>query len=353
MNRTWLIGLGVAGVALVTAILTLTRGGAIVRGLVGEGAPRATEAAVRRTAQSMTSGPSAATPPPRWEVTIDPRRQQLIGVRTALVRRAPISMDVRAVGTVRYDETRQAEINAKVDGWIRELHADYTGKSIRQGDPLFALYSPDLATTQNEYLLALRGHSQAARGDVPAVRDYSDRLVQAARERLLRWDFTAEDIQQLDQRGRATDTVTFRSPVGGVVVEKAAVLGMRVKAGQMLFRVADLSSVWVEADVYEQDMALVRVGQSATVALDAYPGETFAGRATYVYPAVDEKTRTAKVRFQFANGRGRLKPGMYATVQLARHERTGLTIPIDAPSTRAQSNSCSLRKAKAASSLDR
>jgi hypothetical protein len=165
---------------------------------------------------------------------------------------------------------------------------------------------------------------------VPAVRDYSERLVQAARERLLRWDMSAEDIEALEQRGLATDTVTVRSPSGGVIVEKMAVEGMRVMAGQMLYRVADAAVVWVDADIAEQDMPQIRVGQAGRVTVDAYPGEERLGRVTYIYPTVDDRTRTAKVRLQFANRDGRLKPGMYATVALSGRETTGLTVPADA-----------------------
>jgi Cu(I)/Ag(I) efflux system membrane fusion protein len=146
----------------------------------------------------------------------------------------------------------------------------------------------------------------------------------------LRWDLTESDIRELEQRGRATDTITFRSPVSGTIVEKMAVEGMRVMAGQTLFRVADLSVVWVEADVPEQDMSIVRVGQPARVSLDAFPDEPLLGRTIYVYPTVEERTRTTKVRVQFANRGGRLKPGMFATVVLRAREVTTLTVPTDA-----------------------
>ena len=268
--------------------------------------------------------------PERGEVVIDPRRQQLIGVRLATVTRTALAQELRATGVVRFDETRQAEITTRVDGWIRELRADYTGRVVTRGEPLFTLYSPGLLAAQNEYLLALRGQSQASTSELPSVRDYSERLRAAARERLLRWDMTEADIRELEERGRATDTVTFRSPVGGTVVEKMAVEGMRVMAGETLFRVADLSVVWVEADVPEQDMSLVRVGQSANVLLDSFPNEPLVGRTVFVYPTVDEGTRTAKVRFQFANRNGRLKPGMFATVHLIGRDATALTVPADA-----------------------
>jgi RND family efflux transporter MFP subunit len=321
-SRLW-IGV-VAGIALILiagVVVTITRRGDARDAIAGSSAPSSTPA--------MPEPAPAPASTARGDVVIDSRRQQLIGVRTASVRRASVAPQIRAAGVVRYDETRQAEINTRVDGWVRELHADYTGKSIRRGDPLFTLYSPELVATQNEYLLALRGHGQSSGTQVPAVRDYSERLLQAARERLIRWDFSAEDIRALEQRGSAAETITFRSPITGVIVEKAAVQGMRVMSGQTLFKVTDVSTVWVEADIYEQDLSLVRVGQAASVSVDAYPGEKVAGRAMYIYPSVDEKTRTGKVRFEFP-ARGRLKPGMYATVELSAPARSGLTVPADA-----------------------
>jgi RND family efflux transporter MFP subunit len=321
-SRLW-IGI-VAGIALIlvaVVVVTMTRRGDAADTIADRGAAPPTTA-------TPESAPVPA-PSARGDVVIDSRRQQLIGVRTIAVRRTSVAPQIRAAAVVRYDETRQAEINTRIDGWIRELHADYTGKAIRRGDPLFTLYSPELVATQNEYLLALRGHTQSTGTEVPPVRSYSERLLQAARERLQRWDFSAEDIRALEQRGTAAETITFRSPVAGVIVEKTAVQGMRVMAGQTLFTVTDVSTVWVEADIYEHDLPFVRAGQAAFVTVDAYPGEKVAGRATYIYPSVDEKTRTGKVRFEFP-GRGRLKPGMYATVELSAPARSGLTVPADA-----------------------
>jgi RND family efflux transporter MFP subunit len=273
------------------------------------------------------TGPAAT---PRVPVTLDARRQQLIGVRTARAARVDMTPEVRASGTVRADESRLTEVNVKADGWIRGLRANFTGRPVSQGETLFTLYSPDLIATQEEYLLALRGQTQAIAGQVPELRDYSMRLVDAARERLRRWDMAEEEIQELEQRGAAFETVAVRSPASGVIVDKTAVEGMHVTPGQTLFRIADLSSVWVEADVYERDMAAIRVGQTAAVTLDAYPDQRFAGRATYIYPFVDEQTRTMKVRFQLPNPRGLLKPGMYANVQLATPASSVLSVPADA-----------------------
>jgi Cu(I)/Ag(I) efflux system membrane fusion protein/cobalt-zinc-cadmium efflux system membrane fusion protein len=295
----------------------------------------------RRDATATASLPvTAGKPPadapigspatPRVPVTLDARRQQLIGVRTTRAVRVTMAPEVRASGTVRADETRLTEVNVKADGWIRGLRANFTGRPVQRGETLFTLYSPDLIATQEEYLLALRGRTQATAGQVPELRDYSARLVDAARERLRRWDMAEEEIQELEQRAAPFETVPVLSPASGVIVEKTAVEGMHVTPGQTLFRIADLSSVWVEADVYERDMAAVRIGQAAAVTLDAYPDQRFAGRATYIYPFVEQQTRTMKVRFELPNPRGLLKPGMYANVQLATSAASVLSVPADA-----------------------
>lgn len=267
---------------------------------------------------------------PRGEVTLATRRQQLIGVRTVRVQRSAMSPEIRAAGTVTYDETRQAEINTRVDGWIRELYADYTGRLIRRGEPLFTLYSPDLVATQNEYLLALRGQGQERLGEGSNLREYSDRLVDAARERLLRLDMSAAEIDELQKSGRAAETVTFTSPVTGVILEKAALRGMRAMAGQMLYRIADLSTIWVEAEIYETDLAKVRTGIRASVTVQAYPDRSFAGRVTYIYPVVTEQTRTVRVRIVLPNPEGILKPNMLATVVLQTPPSNALMLPADA-----------------------
>lgn len=323
-TRTVFAVLAVA-VTVAIGVLAFTDAGARLRG--GPDAPPAS--VDHSTITPPTTAPASGVPA-RGEVTIDPRRLQQIGVRIALVRRSTIGHEIRAAGVVRFDETRQAEITTKVDGWIRDLRADFTGRTIARGEPLFTLYSPALLAAQNEYLLALRGHGQAATSELPSVRDYAERLHRAARERLLRWDLSEADIRELEERGHATDTIPFRSPVTGTIVEKMAVEGMRVTVGQTLFRVADLSVVWVEAAVPEQDMPVVRIGQVAAITLESFPGEPLVGKTTYAYPTVDEQTRTARVRFQFANRGGRLKPGMFATVQLAGPVTAGLTVPTDA-----------------------
>jgi RND family efflux transporter MFP subunit len=277
-----------------------------------------------------TPAPSASDSNAGGQVSIDPRRQQLIGVRIATVTRSEIAPTIRASGIVRYDETRQADVNVKVDGWIRDLYVDYTGQPVRKGQPLFSFYSPDLLSTENEYLLALKNRDQMKASQVPDAREYAERLVDAARQRLALWDLPADQIEALESTRRPQEAVTFTSPVGGYVIEKQALKGMHVTAGQTLYKVADLSTVWVEAAVYEQELPLIRVGQAASVTLDAYPGQRFDGRAVYVYPYVEEATRTVKVRFTFANAADRLKPGMFANVELRTPASRGLTVPADA-----------------------
>lgn len=326
-KRMLLLVAAIAAVAIVAAVLVFTPAGRMLRG--GDDVAVATPATASGGSQAHAEHAQAQAPA-RGEIVIDPRRQQLIGVRIVPVRRTSISGEVRVPGVVRFDETRQAEITTKVDGWIRDLRADYTGRTIARGEQLFALNSPALLAAQNEYLLAHRGHASAASAEIDSVRDHAERLVQAARERLLRWDLSDADIRVLEERGRASDTVPFRSPVSGTIVEKLAVEGMRITAGQTLFRVADLSVVWVEADVPEQDLPTVRVGQNARVTLQGLPEQPLVGRTISVLPTVQEQTRTARVRIQLSNRGSRLKPGMFAEVLLSGPTADALTVPTDA-----------------------
>ena len=270
---------------------------------------------------------AAADATPRAAITVDTRRQQLIGVRTVRVVRSDMAAEIRAAGTIAFDETRQAEINTRIDGWIRELYADYTGRPVRRGEALFTLYSPDLIAEQNEYLLALRGRATAGEG---GLSEYSERLADAARERLLRLEMTPEEIDELARTGRPLETVTFRSPVNGVIVEKTALRGMRVMAGQMLFRIAGVSTVWAEAEVYETDLPNVRLGAHATVSLQGFPDRTFTGRVSYIYPTVTAETRTVRIRVVLPNPDGLLKPNMLATVTLHAPPSNVLIVPANA-----------------------
>ena len=300
----------------------------LVGALVASGGANAAPPDARETPLAQTRDPEAVDP--RAPVSLDLRRQQLIGVRTAPVERAAVVKTIRTVGTVRYDETRLADVNLKVEGWIQDLYVDYTGKSVSKEDPLFTLYSPDLLTTQQEYLLALTTRDQLRQSQIADARERAERLVEAARMRIALWDLPADQMRALDESRQPQTVVTFRSPVSGYVIEKHAVQGMHVTPGQMLYKIADLSRVWIEADIYEQEVPLIKVGQSAKVTLDAYPDERFTSRVIYIYPFVEENTRTVRVRFELGNRGGRLKPGMYANVALEAPVGMSTTIPSNA-----------------------
>jgi multidrug efflux pump subunit AcrA (membrane-fusion protein) len=317
MSRRVLLIVGALAISAVVA-LTVARGW------------RPSPATVGTSGHDSHTAQSEEDTPPRADVSLDTRRQQLIGVRTVRVTHSAMAPEIRVAGTVTYDETRQLEINTRVDGWIRDLYADYTGRLVRRGEPLFTLYSPDLIAEQNDYLLALRGRSKLAVSDPGGLSDYSDRLAAAARERLLRLEMTDAEIDEVARTGRAAETVTFRSPATGVIVEKPALRGMRVMAGQKLYRLADLSAVWVEAEVYETDLAMVRTGMRASVSLQSYRDRTFAGRVSYIDPVVTPETRTVRVRIVLENPGGLLKPNMLATVTLQPPESHALVVPADA-----------------------
>lgn len=285
------------------------------------------------TGPAQTSVGDSPAPTPRADISIDSRRQQLIGVRTTPARRVSLAQTIRTTGNVRGDESRQTDINLKIEGWIRDLYVDYTGQAVRKGQPLFTLYSPDLYTTEQEYILALKSRDQMQASQIPEARDRADQLVASARQRLLLWDIPPEEIKALEDRRESQNAVLFRSPVDGVVMEKQAVKGAHIMPGQTLYKIADFSTVWVEADVYETEMPLVRIGARAVVTLDAYPEERFTGRVVYIYPYVDEKSRTNKVRYEFANRGGRLKPGMYANVEISAGPTgagVGIVVPTNA-----------------------
>ncbi len=249
-------------------------------------------------------------------VYVDPRMAQSSGVRVEEVRVRRMGKVIRTVGHVGYDERRLHDLNAKVMGWIDKLYVDYTGKPVRRGDPLMAIYSPALFSTQQDYLLALR-HRDALATASP-LRAEADALLEAARQRLLYFDIPESEIRDLERRGAPSKTLTVHSPVDGYVVEKSVVQGAQVTPGMPLFKIADLSNVWVLADIYEYELPWVATGQQATVELPYAPGTTLEGRITYVYPYLAGETRTVKVRIEVPHrgGRIQLKPDMYATVTI-------------------------------------
>ncbi|HWP72767.1 MAG TPA: efflux RND transporter periplasmic adaptor subunit [Gemmatimonadaceae bacterium] len=253
---------------------------------------------------------AAATP-----VMISDNVARRIGVTYAPVIMAPLAREVRTVGQVTFDETRLTSVSPKIDGWVEQLYVNFTGQFVRRGDPLFSIYSPMLVTAQEELVLAKRLAVDVSSGTPEAARGAQD-LVVAARRRLLYWNVPDADVARLEATGEVQRTVTLRAPVSGYVVDKPVLAGQQIMAGTAVYRIADLSVVWIEGDVFEQDIALVRVGGHVTVEVEAYPGERFHGRVEYVNPTLNADSRTLRVHVHMANPGLRLKPGMYATIQL-------------------------------------
>ena len=263
-------------------------------------------------------------------IEVSPEKQQLVGIRTAKVEIRPLVKKIRTVGIVTYDETKVAQVFTKVEGWIEKLFVNYTGKLVEKGQPLFTLYSPDLVATQEEYLLALQAKESLASSSLQEIRAGSASLLEATRRRLSLWDISDEQIQELQRSRQITKTLTFFSPSSGFVIKKEAVQGMKVMPGKELYTITDLSTVWVNADIYEFELANVRLGQRATIALSYFPGQTFSGKVTWIAPVLEEKTRTTKVRLEFANRDFKLKPEMYANVEIEVDGGKKLAIPDEA-----------------------
>lgn len=252
-------------------------------------------------------------------VNISAADARRIGVTYATVTHAVLHRDVQLSGEVVIDETRVHAVALKVDGVVEQLHANYVGASLKRGEPLLALYSPMLVAAQEELLVASRLQSKLDRGATTAVSGAGD-LATSARQRLENWDVDPSDIAMVEQHRMSHRTLTLRSPVSGTVIEKNVIAGQSVMAGQPLLRVADLSQVWVDGDVFEQDLPLVRVGQEVLIEFRALPGVQRTGRVTSFAPVLDPATRTARVRVALANADGRLRPGMFATLKLVAME---------------------------------
>lgn len=268
----------------------------------------------------------AADAPGLATVGIDPQRQQLIGLRTAPVVDGPVGGSWRTVGRVAVDETRVHHVALKFSGFIEQVFVDYVGKPVRAGEPLFSIYSPDVLSAEEEYLLALRTRNALGAGAAQAGED----LVSAARGRLKLWDIPEVEIRRLERTGKARRAVTLYSPMGGVVTKKDAVMGHRVAEGDMPYEITDLGQVWVLADAYESDLGRVKLGTPATLTLQAFPNREFLGKVVFIDPILDPKTRTAKVRLAFPNPTGELRPEMFGEVTLRTPARHGLSVPTDA-----------------------
>jgi Cu(I)/Ag(I) efflux system membrane fusion protein len=298
----------------------------------GKNAPKADHDSSTRSAASATPGNTAMEghDMASGAVNVSPERQQLVGIRTASAEIRPMVKKIRTVGIVTYDETRVAQVFSKVEGWIENLVVNYTGKLVQKGQPLFTLYSPDLVSTQEEYLLALKAKQTLGSSSIKEISAGSDSLLESAHRRLSLWDISEQQITDLEKTGKPKRTLTFYSPISGFVLKKDALQGMRVMPDKELYTIADLSTVWINADVYEYELADVRVGQKATISLSYFPARNFVGKVAWISPVLDEKTRTAKVRLEFANRDFILKPEMYANAEIEIDAGRKLAVPDEA-----------------------
>jgi multidrug efflux pump subunit AcrA (membrane-fusion protein) len=257
----------------------------------------------------------------RIQVKVSAERQQLIGIKTAVVKSQPIHKLIKAVGRVDYAEPNISIVNLKFDGWVEKLFVNSTGRAVRKGEPLFDIYSPELVAAQQEYLIALK--AGATLGD-------SSSLLKSAREKLRLWGVTDSQVEELGQAGQFKKTVTVYAPGSGIVTEKNVIQGQKIMAGENLYKIADLSRVWILGEIYEYELPFIKTGQEAKISLSYYPGESFAGKIIYIYPYLKPETRTNQVRIEVANPGLKLKPEMFASLEIHVDYGTRLTVPVDA-----------------------
>jgi Cu(I)/Ag(I) efflux system membrane fusion protein len=294
------------------------------------------------TVKSKTAAPQAnpleETTQDVPQVEITPEQQKLIGVKTVKVALRPVQKVIRTVGRIEADEGRQATINSKVEGWIEKLYVETTGSHVRKGQPLAEIYSPELVATQQEFLNALKWTKESSGANLANKQGATPELSQmlakdakamlaASRQRLLLWDISAGQIKSIEKSGNTIRTLTLYSPVSGFITQKMAVAGMKVMPGEKLFDVADLSNLWVIADIYESELALIKVGNKALITLTYLPGKELPSQIDYIYPSISAETRTVKVRLKLANLESKLKPQMFGNVEIKINLGRKLMIP--------------------------
>ena len=271
----------------------------------------------------------AEAAPTAGQIAISTEKIQKLGVRTESAEVRELDRVVRAAGRIEIDERRVHVVAPKFEGWVERLHVNATGQPVSRGQPLFDVYSPELVSAQREYAIAAQG-VESLRDASPEAQASMRQLADSSLVRLRNWDIPDAQIQALAKSGAARRTLTLRAPVSGIVLEKKALAGMRFMPGESLYQIADLSSVWVVADVFEQDIAQVAPGAPATITLGAYPGERFSGKVSYIYPTLNPETRTIPVRVELPNPGMKLKPAMFAQMELARHGEKMLAVPVSA-----------------------
>ena len=267
---------------------------------------------------------------PSKAVMVSPQKQQMIGVKTEPAVIRDLTHTIRTVGQVEVDETRLTHMHTKLEGWVQELYVKFTGERVKKDQKLFEIYSPELVSTQEEYLLALKAVRSLGDSEFPEIAQNAKSLLEVTRQRFSLWDITPDHIQDLEKTGKVLRTLPLHAPSSGYVMHMAVREGMHVTPAMELYSLADLSTVWVLADVYEYEIPLVELGQQATMTLSYFPGQTFKGKVTYVYPTLETKTRTVKVRFELRNPQWALKPGMFANINLQIPRGKRLVVPITA-----------------------
>jgi RND family efflux transporter MFP subunit len=269
---------------------------------------------------------------PPGTVKIDPATVQNIGVKTLVVKPKTLTRNIRTVGRVSYDERKLRWIAPKISGWIERQYVDFPGQVVRKGQRLLNIYSPDLVATQEEYLVALRYRDRMRKSPFPQVAEGGESLLRAARKKLDYWDITEKQIQALKKRGEVSRTMALYAPFKGIVVEENIPEGGHVSPGQKLYGIADISTVWVYADIYEYEAPWLRLGQEAQMTLAYRPGQSYQGQVVYIYPYLKNETRTIQVRMEFTNSDDfQFKPDMWANVTLySPISRDGLAVPVQA-----------------------
>jgi membrane fusion protein, copper/silver efflux system len=291
-----------------------------------------------KPAAPQTKKPVAEAREDRPQVEISPEQQKLIGVKTDKVAIRPLQKIIRTVGRLEADERKLATVNAKIEGWIEKLYVEVTGSYIKKGQPLAEIYSPELVATQQEFLNTLKWAKQSSGSPQEKDKNPSTDLslllaqdaaatLEASRQRLLLWDISADQIKKIEESGKVIRTLTLYSPVNGFITQKMAVSGMKVMPGEKLFDVADLSSIWVIADIYEYELPLIKVGNRALITMSYLPGKELYSQIDYIYPSISAETRTVKIRLKLNNPNYQLKPQMFANVELKINLGKKLMIP--------------------------
>jgi len=335
MKKQYLVGLVVAAMALVAVVYAAKQNNAAEKKTPAAAVEHQGHDAAKQQAAEKPQPQETQEEPPTVEIPTD--KQQMIGVKTVEFAVRDLRKIIRTVGRIEYDERKIATVNAKFEGWIEKLHVDYTGRYVKKGEPLAEVYSPELVATQQEFINALKWSRQNSNGGSGETGDrmktmlsrdaYS--LADAARQRLKFWDISDDQIKKIEETGKPIRTLTLYSPVNGHVVQKMAISGMRVMPGEKLFDIADLSTVWIVAEIYENELALVKQGQSAKISLSYFPGKEMHALIDYVYPTLSTETRTAKVRFTLSNPGNQLKPQMFTNVEIAIPLGRKLVVPSD------------------------